>query len=290
MIKEDNENSISDNVVVFSDEQFKIAELLIKFLAENNGSRNVDQQTYFFTVQNNYTWDQFCYIRDILIDEGLIQIEGDHDYHLRLKSKGLTVLKIGIKNYFNKKSNSNNISLEDAAKLMYINSHTSLGSNLNSLQMPDLSEHDLEILSGDKLLELRKLADHNLKMKQLDLRLQKHRAEIGMDNTLGKAEAKKTFAELYSLKINKEIEKRKMKDSKTEIHVKENHGVIQHGSVNIGNVTNNTLHNSKMNIGPIINKDMAKEKENTGKKIFIGVVIGLIVLILGLIIKAKVGI
>ncbi len=91
----------------------------------------------------------------------------------------------------------------------------------------------IENTNGERLLEIRTWAEGNFKNKQIELKLQTFRAQKGMDNTLGEAQAKNTFAEFYLFRTNKEIEKRKMTISKSEINVGTNHGIIQQGSHNI---------------------------------------------------------
>jgi hypothetical protein len=100
--------------------QENIAELLLKFLNQNDGVRNTDQLSYFFTKEHNYSWQEFSIVRDTLIEDGFVSRWGNEDYYIKLTSKGSKASEIGL-NKFNEESTSNNQT--------YINSNINYGTN-----------------------------------------------------------------------------------------------------------------------------------------------------------------
>jgi hypothetical protein len=105
-MSKDNENSITDNGTVFSDEQLRIADLLLKLLSEKNGQLDMDQQTYFHNLYN-FNWQQFDELRRLLIDEDLIEIPDDNKYYIRLLSDGRKALKNGLKRFLLQRDQNN---------------------------------------------------------------------------------------------------------------------------------------------------------------------------------------
>jgi hypothetical protein len=85
-------------------DRYKFADLLLRFLAENKGTKTVDQISIHFIDGLKYSLLDYFQVRDMLIELDLIEQFND-DYRVRLTDKGWKAVKIGIKKYLKRDEN-----------------------------------------------------------------------------------------------------------------------------------------------------------------------------------------